>query len=65
MMIVALWCIQAKPSDRRPMDKVLEMLEDLQMPNQPDLYAQDVSDDRTGSSLYSSGTSVTDTKEPN
>ncbi|AES59897.2 stress-induced receptor-like kinase [Medicago truncatula] len=68
MMIVALWCIQAKPSDRPPMDKVLEMLEeedeDLQMPNQPDLDAQDVRDDRTGSSLYSSGTLVTDSKEP-
>lgn len=68
MMIVALWCIQAKPSDRPPMDKVLEMLEeedeDLQMPNKPDYYVQDedTRDDRTGSSWYSSGTSVTDTK---
>ena len=71
MMIVALWCIQAKPSDRPSMDKVLEMLEeedeDLQIPNKPDFYAQDVPDedardDRTSSSWYSSGTSVTDTK---
>ncbi|PNX90739.1 receptor-like protein kinase, partial [Trifolium pratense] len=36
-----------KPSDRPPMDKVIEMLEgedeDLQMPNKPYLFAQDTS----------------------
>ena len=36
MMIVALWCIQFKPSDRPSMSKVVEMLEErlesLQMP---------------------------------
>jgi serine/threonine protein kinase len=46
MMIVALWCIQTKPGDRPPMDKVLEMLEekdtDMEMPNKPYLYAQDL-----------------------
>ncbi|GAU40826.1 hypothetical protein TSUD_287630 [Trifolium subterraneum] len=60
MMIVALWCIQTKPGDRPPMDKVIEMLEeedeDLQMPNKPYLYAQDlpaenVRDDCNGSSM--------------
>ncbi|XP_045792430.1 rust resistance kinase Lr10-like [Trifolium pratense] len=46
MMIVALWCIQTKPSDRPSMNKVIEMLEEedsnLQMPNKPYLYAQDL-----------------------
>ncbi|KAK4482085.1 hypothetical protein RD792_011562 [Penstemon davidsonii] len=35
IVIVALWCIQMKPSDRPSMNKVLEMLEgdsELQMP---------------------------------
>jgi hypothetical protein len=44
MMIVALWCIQTKPSDH-PMDKVIEMLEedgDLKMPNKPYLFAQEL-----------------------
>ncbi|PNX70573.1 receptor-like protein kinase, partial [Trifolium pratense] len=63
MMIVALWCIQTKPDDRPPMDKVLEMLEekngDLEMPNKPYLYAQDqtaedaIDDDSTSSSWSS------------
>ncbi|XP_047325568.1 LEAF RUST 10 DISEASE-RESISTANCE LOCUS RECEPTOR-LIKE PROTEIN KINASE-like 2.5 [Impatiens glandulifera] len=39
MVIVALWCIQLKPSDRPPMNKVVEMLEGevelLQMPPKP------------------------------
>ncbi|KAJ1379448.1 Wall-associated receptor kinase, galacturonan-binding domain [Sesbania bispinosa] len=45
MMIVALWCIQTRPSDRPSMDKVLEMLEasdELQMPNKPYLFPQDI-----------------------
>jgi len=46
IMIVALWCIQTKPGDRPSMDKVIEMLEeedgDLQMPNKPYLYPQDL-----------------------
>ncbi|KAI5394494.1 hypothetical protein KIW84_061235, partial [Lathyrus oleraceus] len=62
MMNVALWCIQTKPDDRPPMDKVLEMLEDedmdLKMPNKPYLYAndlptEDVRDDNTNSSWSS------------
>ena len=39
MIIVALWCIQMRPSDRRSMNKVVEMLvgevECLQMPSKP------------------------------
>ncbi|KAL4594847.1 hypothetical protein ACB092_12G048600 [Castanea dentata] len=39
MIIVALWCIQMKPSDRLSMNKVVEMLvgevECLQMPSKP------------------------------
>ena len=39
MIIVALWCIQMKPSDRCSMNKVVEMLvgevECLQMPSKP------------------------------
>ncbi|XP_062074898.1 rust resistance kinase Lr10-like [Humulus lupulus] len=42
MIVVALWCIQLKPSDRRTMNKVLEMLEGeaecLEMPQKPSLY---------------------------
>ncbi|CAJ2674405.1 unnamed protein product [Trifolium pratense] len=72
MMIVALWCIQTKPSDRPSMNKVLEMLEeddeDLKMPNKPYLYPQDLSskdvgDDSTGRSWSSSSTSIIDSKE--
>ena len=39
MIIVALWCIQMKPSDHCSMNKVVEMLvgevECLQMPSKP------------------------------
>ena len=39
MIIVALWCIQMKPSDRPSMNRVVEMLEGevecLQMPSKP------------------------------
>ncbi|GAU30849.1 hypothetical protein TSUD_15350 [Trifolium subterraneum] len=52
MMIVALWCIQTKPGDRPPMDKVIEMLEeedeDLQMPNKPYFCLQDESVSEVG-----------------
>ena len=46
MLIVALWCIQMKPSDRPPsMNKVVEMLEGeiecLEMPPKPFLYPQE------------------------
>ncbi|XP_074328853.1 rust resistance kinase Lr10-like isoform X2 [Apium graveolens] len=44
MIIVALWCIQMKPSERPPMNKVIEMLEGdiehLVMPSKPFLYPQ-------------------------
>ncbi|CAL9006150.1 unnamed protein product, partial [Prunus brigantina] len=44
MIIVALWCIQMKPSDRPSMNKVVEMLEgeieSLEMPPKPFLYPQ-------------------------
>ncbi|AES59896.2 stress-induced receptor-like kinase [Medicago truncatula] len=73
MMIVALWCIQTKPGDRPSMDKVIEMLEeedgDLQMPNKPYLYPQDLPaedfrDGNTRSSWSSSDTSINDFMEP-
>ncbi|XP_054822484.1 rust resistance kinase Lr10-like [Prosopis cineraria] len=43
MFIVALWCIQLKPTDRPSMNKVIEMLEannveSLEMPPKPSLY---------------------------
>lgn len=46
MFIVALWCIQMKPSDRpNSMNEVVEMLEGeiecLQMPPHPFLYPQE------------------------
>lgn len=45
MIIVALWCIQMKPSDRPSMNKVVEMLEGevehLQMPLKPFLSSLD------------------------
>ncbi|CAK8570366.1 unnamed protein product [Lathyrus sativus] len=73
MMIVALWCIQTKPGDRPSMDKVIEMLEeedeDLQMPNKPYFYAQDLPDDEhvrdnsTSGSWSSSSTLVTNSKQ--
>ena len=46
LIIVALWCIQLKPSDRPSMNKVVEMLEGnvelLQMPPKPFLTPQEV-----------------------
>ncbi|XP_047316307.1 rust resistance kinase Lr10-like [Impatiens glandulifera] len=46
MVIVALWCIQLKPSDRPSMNKALEMLEGgldlLQMPPKPFLTPYDM-----------------------
>ena len=45
MIIVALWCIQLKPCDRPPMNKVVEMLEgeveSLEMPPKPYLNPQE------------------------
>ena len=46
MIVVTLWCIQMKPSDRCSMNKVVEMLvgevECLQMPSKPFLSSLDV-----------------------
>jgi serine/threonine protein kinase len=46
MIIVALWCIQMKPSDRPSMNKVIEMLEgdikSLRMPEKPFLSLQEI-----------------------
>ena len=46
LIIVALWCIQLKLSDRPSMNKVVEMLEGnvelLQMPPRPLLTPQEV-----------------------
>ncbi|XP_048447703.1 rust resistance kinase Lr10-like [Pyrus x bretschneideri] len=54
MIIVALWCIQMKPSDRPSMNKVVEMLEgeieSLQMPPKPFLYRQQMPEVVTGGS---------------
>ncbi|KAK7377198.1 hypothetical protein VNO80_02619 [Phaseolus coccineus] len=53
MIIVSLWCIQLKPSDRPSMNRVVEMLEgdieDLEMPPKPILFPDEmmVTDDQT------------------
>ncbi|CAL0299160.1 unnamed protein product [Lupinus luteus] len=45
MFLVALWCIQLKPSDRPSMSKVVEMLEgkteSLEIPPRPSYYPQE------------------------
>ncbi|KAM4084565.1 hypothetical protein ACB094_08G142100 [Castanea mollissima] len=73
MIIVALWCIQMKPSDRPSMNKVVEMLEGevecLQMPSKPFLLSSpersigDVEDNlnSTSSSIQSELSSSIDT----
>ncbi|MED6158101.1 hypothetical protein PIB30_029536 [Stylosanthes scabra] len=48
MFIVALWCIQLKPSDRPSMNKVVQMLEgdndgSLAMPPKPSFYSNEAS----------------------
>ncbi|RVX01850.1 putative receptor-like protein kinase [Vitis vinifera] len=63
MVIVALWCVQMKPTDRPSMSKALEMLEGevelLQMPPKPTLYSHEMSaEDRENSPIgvaFSSG----------
>ncbi|PIN01637.1 Serine/threonine protein kinase [Handroanthus impetiginosus] len=48
IIIVALWCIQMKPSDRPPMNKVVEMLEgdyELQMPPKPFVAPSEIAED--------------------
>eukprot|EP00268_Persea_americana_P030674 TRINITY_DN2972_c0_g1_i12.p1 TRINITY_DN2972_c0_g1~~TRINITY_DN2972_c0_g1_i12.p1 ORF type:complete len:643 (-),score=71.85 TRINITY_DN2972_c0_g1_i12:156-2084(-) len=48
LSIVALWCIQMKPTDRPSMGRVVEMLEgnleDLQMPSKPFLSPKEMHD---------------------
>ena len=70
MIIVALWCIQMKPSDRPSMNKVVEMLEGevecLQIPSKPFLSSSptrligDVGDNlnSTSSSFQSSQSAI-------
>ncbi|XP_047325409.1 rust resistance kinase Lr10-like [Impatiens glandulifera] len=47
MMLVALWCIQMKPKDRPPMQKVVDMLESdiefIEIPPRPFLFGEDLS----------------------
>ncbi|KAK8473049.1 hypothetical protein PHAVU_001G047900 [Phaseolus vulgaris] len=49
MIIVSLWCIQLKPSDRPSMNRVVEMLEgdieDLEIPPKPALFLDELSRD--------------------
>ncbi|XP_027339144.1 LEAF RUST 10 DISEASE-RESISTANCE LOCUS RECEPTOR-LIKE PROTEIN KINASE-like 2.5 [Abrus precatorius] len=46
MFMVALWCIQLKPSDRPSMNKVVEMLEgeieSLELPQRPSFYPDNI-----------------------
>ena len=62
MFIVALWCIQLKPSDRPSMNKVVEMLEgeigSLEMPPKPSFYSHESSGHDDG--INSDQTSETD-----
>ncbi|XP_062120167.1 rust resistance kinase Lr10-like [Humulus lupulus] len=57
MIIVALWCIQVKPSDRPTMNKVIELLEGeiecLHMPPKPSLYELEKPIDHVQFTLYS------------
>ncbi|KAF7147510.1 hypothetical protein RHSIM_Rhsim03G0205500 [Rhododendron simsii] len=52
MMLVALWCIQMRPSDRPSINKVIEMLEGnielLQMPPKPFLYSKGMHAENNG-----------------
>ncbi|XAR71648.1 Glycerophosphodiester phosphodiesterase [Bertholletia excelsa] len=60
MMVVALWCIQMKPSNRPSMNKVLEMFEGkaelLPMPQRPFLCPRDMpTSDERGNPRQSAG----------
>ncbi|XP_068345339.1 rust resistance kinase Lr10-like [Pyrus communis] len=71
MLIVALWCIQMKPSDRpASMNKVVEMLEGeigcLEMPPKPFLYPQEkpvLDDEDDSETTWSSGPSKDEVEE--
>ncbi|KAF3433888.1 hypothetical protein FNV43_RR24991 [Rhamnella rubrinervis] len=62
MIIVALWCIQMKPSDRPSMNKVLRMLEgeieSLQMPPKPFLCPEQKSVEDVGETSNSKCSSI-------
>ncbi|KAL6581449.1 hypothetical protein OROMI_007372 [Orobanche minor] len=48
IIVVALWCIQMKPSDRPSMNKVVQMLEgdcELQMPPKPFIAPREITED--------------------
>ncbi|ONI21459.1 hypothetical protein PRUPE_2G067100 [Prunus persica] len=68
MIIVALWCVQMKPSDRPSMNKAVEMLEgeieSLEMPPKPFLYPQQMPEVVPGdnSSTTSASTVTNSTK---
>ncbi|KAI8565007.1 hypothetical protein RHMOL_Rhmol03G0227000 [Rhododendron molle] len=55
MMLVALWCIQMRPSDRPSMNKVVEMLEGnlelLHTPSKPFLYSQAMPAENNGMNI--------------
>ncbi|KAH7538202.1 hypothetical protein FEM48_Zijuj03G0173900 [Ziziphus jujuba var. spinosa] len=52
MIMVALWCIQLKPSDRPPINEVVKMLEgegeSLQMPPKPFFCPQETPTENAG-----------------
>ncbi|XP_062120148.1 rust resistance kinase Lr10-like [Humulus lupulus] len=62
MIIVALWCIQLKPSDRPTMNKVIEMLEGefecLQMPPKPSLYQLEKPTEHVQETSYSQQSTI-------
>ncbi|KAK9939134.1 hypothetical protein M0R45_015841 [Rubus argutus] len=69
MIIVALWCIQMKPTERPSMSKVVEMLEgeieSLQIPPKPFLYPQQmpIDDAEDNLSTTRSASRMTDSTE--
>ena len=68
MIIVALWCIQMKPSERPSMSKVVEMLEgeieSLQIPPKPFLYPQQMPvDDAEDNLSITSASRMTESTE--
>ncbi|QCE06167.1 serine/threonine-protein kinase PBS1 [Vigna unguiculata] len=72
MFIVALWCIQFKPSDRPSMSKVVEMLEGkvetLEIPPKPSFYLHEILEHDGTINSWSDSTSSNvnvDTNMPN
>ncbi|KAF3433875.1 hypothetical protein FNV43_RR24978 [Rhamnella rubrinervis] len=67
MMMVALWCIQMKPSDRPSMNRVIAMLEGevgcLQMPQRPFLFPQEKPVEESNSTYSSSAISDDESDE--